>query len=98
LATLVLTFSDDRANMGEPARRPVRAAPWDGTEPKGHSMAKSRVNGPNEIAELLKDLLITQLGAAGVRQQAIRQVVGCSMTRVNRIVRHLKLIRKKEPD
>lgn len=59
-------------------------------------MAKVRSRGPNEIAELLKDLLIAQLGIAGVPQQAIRQIVGCDMNRVNRIVKHLKSIRKKE--
>ncbi len=60
-------------------------------------MAKTRTSGPNEIAELLKDLLIAQLGIAGVPQQSIRQIVGCDMNRVSRIVRHLKPARKKEP-
>ena len=44
----------------------------------------------DETTELLKDLLITQLGLAGVPQQSIRNIVGCDINRVNRIVRHLK--------
>jgi hypothetical protein len=42
------------------------------------------------IVEVLKDLLITQLGLAGVPQQNIRKIVGCSINRVNAIVKHLK--------
>jgi hypothetical protein len=52
----------------------------------------------NEVAELLKDLLITQLGVAGVQQKVIRQLVGCDMHRVSRIVRHLKVPKKKDSD
>lgn len=44
----------------------------------------------DQIAELLRDLLITSLGAAGVKQSEIRQIVGCDMNRVNRIVKHLR--------
>lgn len=40
--------------------------------------------------EVLRDILITQLGIAGVPQQTIRNIVGCRIDRVNRIVRHLK--------
>ena len=47
------------------------------------------------MTELLKDLLITQLGLAGVPQQAIRKIVGCDIVRVNRVVRHLKLKEKR---
>ena len=59
-------------------------------------MTKGRKRSPIELAELLKDLLIVQLGIAGVPQLAIRQIVGCDMHRVNRIVGHLKSARKKE--
>ena len=41
------------------------------------------------VAELMKDLLITQLGCAGVPQTQIRKIVGCNMNRVNRIVKHI---------
>lgn len=59
-------------------------------------MAKPPTRGPNELSELLKDLLIVQLGIAGVPQLMIRRIVGCDMHRVSRIVRHLKSARKKE--
>lgn len=44
----------------------------------------------DDATELLEDLLIVQLGVAGVSQQAIRKIVGCDMNRVNSIVKHLK--------
>lgn len=54
--------------------------------------------GADEVSEILKDLLITQLGMAGVSQQSIRQIVGCDINRVNRIVKHLKTAKRKEAD
>jgi hypothetical protein len=42
-----------------------------------------------EIAELLRDLLIVQLGLAKVAQNDIRKILGCSMGRVNDILKHL---------
>ena len=44
----------------------------------------------SKIADLLRDLLITSLGAAGVKQKEIRNIVGCDMNRVNRIVKHIE--------
>lgn len=52
------------------------------------------VDGNNQIAELLRDLLITSLGDAGVRQTDIRKIVGCGMNRVNQIVKHIERGRK----
>ena len=46
--------------------------------------------------EVLKDMLITQLGLAGVPQQSIRKIVGCSINRVNAIVKHLKRAKRGE--
>jgi hypothetical protein len=46
--------------------------------------------------EVLKDILITQLGLAGVPQQTIRKIVGCSINRVNAIVKHLKNAKRSE--
>jgi len=43
-----------------------------------------------ETTELLRDLLIVQLGMANVSQQDIRKIAKCSISRVNRIVRLLK--------
>lgn len=63
-------------------------------------MATKRRGSRNadEVAETLKDLLITQLGMAGISQQSIRQILGCDMNRVNRIVKHLKAAKRKEAD
>jgi len=44
----------------------------------------------NEATEVLRDMLIVQLGLADVKQQAIRSIVGCDMHRVTRIMKHLK--------
>lgn len=60
---------------------------------------KRRESGDtNELTEILRDLLITQLGMAGVAQQRIRQIVGCDINRVNRIVKYLKTVKRKEAD
>lgn len=50
----------------------------------------------NDTVEVLKDMLITQLGLAGVPQQSIRKIVGCSINRVNDIVKHLKSVKRNE--
>lgn len=42
------------------------------------------------VEGLLQDLMIVQLGLAGVAQHQIREIVGVDMKRVTRIVRHLK--------
>lgn len=49
----------------------------------------------NDPSELLKDILITQLGIAGVPQLTIRSIVGCNIKRVNRIVKHLSAHKRK---
>ncbi len=54
-------------------------------------MPPKRRHGGTDGTEILKDLLIVQLGIAGVPQQSIRAIVGCDIVRVNRIVRHLKV-------
>ncbi len=61
-------------------------------------MAKKRVQTSDSSGELLKDILIVELGMAGVRQQAIRQIVGCDIKKVNRIVKHIIAARKKDTD
>lgn len=48
------------------------------------------------VVEVLKDMLITQLGLAGVPQQSIRKIAGCSINRVNAIVKHLKRAKRDE--
>ena len=59
---------------------------------------QKRPRDSSDLSELVKDLLITQLGIAGVPQQSIRQIVGCDINRVNRIVKHLKTAKRKEAD
>ena len=54
-------------------------------------MAPKPKRGEGDTIEILKDILIVQLGMAGVRQQAISAIVGCDINRVSRIVRHIKL-------
>jgi len=44
--------------------------------------------------DLLRDLLIVQLGLAGLTQHQIREIVGVDIHRVNRIVKHFKKISK----
>lgn len=45
--------------------------------------------------DLLRDLLIVQLGLAGLGQHQIREIVGVDIYRVNRIVKHFKKPSKK---
>jgi hypothetical protein len=44
--------------------------------------------------ELVRNLLITQLGLAGVAQQEIRKIAGCDMKRVTRIVKPINKAKK----
>ena len=44
--------------------------------------------------ELLRDLMIIQLGLAGVPQLEIREIVGVDIHRVNRIVKHFKNLKR----
>jgi hypothetical protein len=53
-------------------------------------MARTKSVEPDvEIAELLRSLLIVQLGLAKVAQNDIRKIVGCSMGRVSDVLKHL---------
>jgi len=52
-----------------------------------HSMAG------DETSEILRNLLIVNLGLAGVSNHSIRNIVGCDMNRVTRIVKYLKAAR-----
>ena len=53
-------------------------------------MATKRQRRSATVEGLLQDLLIAQLGAAGLKQAQIREIVGVDIHRVNRIVKHLK--------
>jgi hypothetical protein len=50
----------------------------------------------DEATELLRTLLIVQLGLAGIGQRDIRVVAGCDMNRVSKTLRALKLKRGKK--
>lgn len=53
-------------------------------------MAKSKKITPSSTTEeLIKDLLILELGSIGVPQAKIREIVGVDMLRVSRIVKHI---------
>lgn len=58
-------------------------------------MSKPKDERNEEVPELLRDLLITLLGTAGVKQTEIRKIVGCGMNRVNKIVKHIEQERKR---
>ena len=45
--------------------------------------------------DLLRDLMIVQLGLAGIGQLQIREIVGVDIHRVNRIVKHFKKIKNQ---
>jgi len=54
-------------------------------------MSKIQTNQESgKIESILRDLLITSLAAAGVKGGEIRNIVGCDMNRVTRIVRHMR--------
>jgi hypothetical protein len=59
-------------------------------------MTTKVAGGESKATEVLKDLLIVQLGLAEIPQHTIREIVGCDMHRVTRIVRHLKRKTKEE--
>ncbi len=58
--------------------------------------SQKRQRKMDTTVEVLKDILITQLGIAGVPQQNIRKIVGCDINRVSAIVRHVKPARRSE--
>ena len=51
---------------------------------------RSRKEQNDQVAALLKDLLIVELGKAGVPQLEIRKIVGGDIHRVNHIVKYIK--------
>jgi hypothetical protein len=42
-----------------------------------------------EMTELLRNLLIVQLGLAKVPQDKIRKIAGCGINRVNDVLKHI---------
>jgi hypothetical protein len=52
-------------------------------------MPKRGSASSNEEVELLKKILIVQLGLAGIPQATVRAIVGGDIRRVNEIMKHL---------
>jgi len=57
-------------------------------------MAKDNQKKKIQLMNCCGDLLIVQLGLAGLAQHQIREIVEVDMHRVNRIVKHFKKIGK----
>lgn len=57
-------------------------------------MANEKQRKKQTTDDLLRDLLIVQLGLAGLTQHQIREIVGVDIHRVNRIVKHIKKVNK----
>jgi hypothetical protein len=53
-------------------------------------MAKNKQKKSVTVEDLLRDLMIVQLGLGGLGQHQIRAIVGVDIHRVSRIVKHLK--------
>lgn len=58
------------------------------------TMAYVKQKKEQTTEDLLRDLLIVQLGIAGLTQHQIREIVGVDIHRVNRIIKHFKKIGK----
>lgn len=59
-------------------------------------MAKQKDKKEQTTEDLLRDLLIVQLGLAGLTQHQIREIVGVDIHKVNRILKHFKKIKRVE--
>ena len=57
-------------------------------------MAKGKQKKAEGIEDLLRDLMIVQLGLAGLTQHQIREIVGVDIYRVSRILKHFKNLKK----
>jgi hypothetical protein len=53
-------------------------------------MKKKRTKKSESVEDLLRDLMIVQLGLAGLSQHQIREIVGVDIYRVGRILKHVK--------
>lgn len=50
-------------------------------------MSAKRKDGEDELVELMRTLIITQLGLAGVKQKDIRAILKCDMKRVSEVMK-----------
>jgi hypothetical protein len=56
----------------------------------GMPKPKKRRKSAESTDDLLRKLMIVQMGLAGVGQRGIREIVGGSISDVNQVVKHLK--------
>lgn len=59
-------------------------------------MARRKRTSTDERTELIRTLIIVQLGLAGVPQQSIRTIAGCDINRVNKILKQLNANKKSK--
>lgn len=59
-------------------------------------MSKGTGKSSDESTELIRTLVIVQLGLAGIPQQNIRTIAGCDMNRVNKILKQLNIKKKSK--
>jgi len=59
-------------------------------------MPKEKGKSVDESTELIRTLIIIQLGLAGIPQQGIRSIAGCDMNRVNKILKQLNTKKKSK--
>jgi len=59
-------------------------------------MPKEKGKSVDEHTELIRTLIIIQLGLAGIPQQSIRSIAGCDMNRVNKILKQLNTKKKSK--
>ena len=59
-------------------------------------MKKRTQKKKNTSEDFLRDILIAQLGLAGLTQHQIREIIGCNIKYVNRILKHFKKLRQKK--
>lgn len=57
-------------------------------------MPRAKATSKDERTELIRTLIIIQLGLAGVSQQSIRSIAGCDMNTVNKIIKQLNTKKK----
>ncbi|MGH9547142.1 MAG: hypothetical protein ACRD23_18195 [Terriglobales bacterium] len=57
--------------------------------PKQRSTAQKLTSAEEEMVELLRNLLIVQLGAVKVPQDKIRKIASCGINRVNDVLKHV---------
>ena len=60
-------------------------------------MEAKQKESTDELIELTRTLLITQLGLAGIPQRSIRAIAKCDMNRVSEVMKHVssKIIASK---